>query len=549
MKSKGCLTISFLVLIVVVLSSGMADASAQELIWQNNWTASQYLTLGNTAYNTSSTNVAFSPDGEILLGAPSATQWDDQFERLEGNGTVLWSENIGGGLGSSPGTTMSLLANADGSAEVLASSGFQIAKINPDGSIAWARSASYASALIGISAQALAVTDCSSVSLINANTGQTTWQYAISQPTSNCPSPSAIADSSGNVYAVYTSYDPISQSFNGYRCLKLGATGKKVWDVLASDSPASYLRPIQPFGANSTLVYINTLDTTMVVALNATNGSAAWTASGYGLGVVTASGEPIVLNASEIQSLNITTGKPHWSQTAPVAADDIFDVATVTGNDILFESYDGNPSMLARLNASTGAIVWSVALPQSDSFGDTLEPVAVGEITGPTVVAVLKPFSQSAPPVLEEVNFATGQLLGQIPFATSSQGVNSTSVLAGSSGIAAAAVTLAPTSGQLRVRMLNAATGATLWETVDSSTPVAVSPAATGVAVGGSTGCRHSQQFILVKSEFSRLRSCRCIRHVDWSTALERNAVQPQPRIHLLVRSHGGSLGECIRDL
>jgi hypothetical protein len=490
MKStKGIFLMSVLVLIVTVLSLGVESSRAQEVIWQNDWTVPQYLTLGLGGYASDGTNVAFSPDGEILLGAPSATLWDDHFERVESNGTLRWSRNVGGGFGSSYGAAMGLIANADGSAEVLASSGSAVVKINPDGSIAWLHPTSLASALVKVPTQSIALTDCNSISLIDTDTGQTVWLYQISQLTNSCPSPIAVADSSGNVYVGYASYDPTTKLLDGYRSLELDTSGNKVWDVLVSASFA-----VQPFGVGSGLVYLNqnacngsVCAAPAVVALQSTNGNQAWNVSGSGIGIVTSAGAPIVMNGSQIERLSATTGQPSWSQNSPVTINTSSSVASVIGSDILVGWYGSPPSGLARLDAGTGALIWSATVPQVDSYGDELETIAVGEIAGPTVIAVLRPFSLTAPPVLEELDFTTGQLLGQIPLVPTAQGVSGNSMLVGSNNIAAATVVSTPNGGQLRVRMLAASTGAPEWETADTSTPVAASPVwPIGVAAGGS---------------------------------------------------------------
>lgn len=485
--TTGFFSSSAIVPVVAILSIGAESGYAQNLIWQNEWEVPQYLSTGYPNYANGSTNVAFSSNGEILLGAPSPTLHDDQFERIESDGTVRWSNNIGGGSGSAYNDPTSLLANADGSAYALANYGGNIVKINPDGSIAWERSEYWEYALISVSTQTIAATDCNSITLIDASTGQTLWQYEISQPASNCPSPNAVADGAGNIYAGYTVYNS-NQTVSGYRCLKLDTNGTLIWDVLASPSYA-----VQPFGASSTLVYLNpvannisTSNASTIVALQSSTGKQAWSASGYGLGTVASTGALIVLNGSQIESLNALTGQPNWSQNAPVATNDFFDVVNVIGNDIFLESNGSPSSRLARLDAGTGAVIWSAALPQTDSFGNGLESIAVGEIAGPAVAAVLAPVSQSSPPILEKINFATGQLLGPIAVAATAQGVNGNSTLAGSNNIAGAAVAVTPGGGQLRVRMLNSSTGTTAWETADTSTAVAVSPVATGVATGGS---------------------------------------------------------------
>ncbi len=464
-----------------------AQLAAQQPIWENDWTVSAPPTLGLAPWSSpAGTLVAFSPDGEILLGAPSASLLDDQFTRLTAAGTLRWVVNLGGINGASRDGSGLLFANADGSAYVTSDDMVSLTKINSDGSVAWTGRIPGGGAPNAVLAQSIAVADCSRITMLDANSGQTIWQYAIVYPGSKCPWPSVIADSGGNVYAVYATYDPATQAINGVRTLKLNAAGQRLWEVAAAASNFWV-----PFGVDATHLYLNeiaaSIDEDHVAALRTTDGSTAWLAAGQGLAQIGSPAEPIVVTANAVHRLTAASGQARWSQSISFDVPATPPIASAANGDVLF-GVNSPQSALYRLNGNSGAIVWSVNMPGTDTFGNGLSLLAVGPVQSGNVLAVLKPLSPSAPPVLQPVSFASGQLLAQIAVPAAPQGISATSALDPSGDLVSAALAPTPVGAQLRVRRLAGSTGATLWETVDTHDRFFLDPQAyTGIGIGDNT--------------------------------------------------------------
>lgn len=443
---------------LIVLALPMSVV-AQSMIWSNPWTVQappslstrylpSYFPFGPPPF----LSTAFAGNGDVLIGGIVFNN-DLQIARLSPAGSLLWSVDFpaavyytyGFGLGA-------ILAAPDGGAYVTVGDPTYddtlLLRIGADGSVVW-ESQSSPWWLAMPDSQTLVSAGCCSIIAFDATTGVVLWQYALSGNSNTYPFAGGIvADSSGNVYATV----PDGGGFDG---LAFDSAGHLKWKVPVGGNPASAL--VSPVAVSSGQLFIKAGAET--IALNASDGSAAWNAASSLLAMAGNPAEPVVTANGSIQRLAAATGQPLWTQTFAGAVS----FANLAGGSILV----GSGNAVTALSPNTGSTHWSTTIPSQDGNGNSLNLQAVGAGGAGTILAVAGAgYGFAAPVYLQPIDSQTGQL-GTPPAVTAKipEGVYAAESVDEDSGhIASVALSSNAGTPEIRVRRLDANTGSTLWE-------------------------------------------------------------------------------------
>jgi outer membrane protein assembly factor BamB len=434
---------------------------AQSVIWSNPWTvqaspslSARYLPSYSPFGPPPFLSTAFAGNGDVLIGGVAFNN-DLQVARLSPAGNLLWSIDVpaavyytyGFGLGA-------ILAAPDGGAYVTVGDPTYgdtlLLRIGGDGSVVW-ESQSSPWWLAMPDSQTLVGAGCCSITAFDATTGVVLWQYVLSGNSNTYPFAGGIvADSSGNVYTSV----PDGGGFDG---LALDSAGQLKWKVPVGGNPASAL--VSPVAVSSGRLFFKAGAET--IALNASDGSAAWNAASSLLAMAGNPAEPVVTANGSIQRLAAATGQPLWTQTFPGSVS----FANFAEGSILV----GSGNAMTALNPDTGSTQWSTTIPSQDGSGNSLNLQAVGSGGSGTILAVASAgYGFAVPVFLQPIDSQTGQL-GTPPAITAKipEGVyEADSVEEDSGHIASVALSSNAGTPEIRVRRLNSSAGATLWESV-----------------------------------------------------------------------------------
>jgi outer membrane protein assembly factor BamB len=436
------------------------SSDAQSVIWSNPWTVQlvpSLNTLPQFGYSPFGPppfiSTAFAGNGDVLIGGIQFNN-DLQITRLSSAGNLLWSIDIpdavyytyGMGLGA-------ILAAPDGGAFVTVgdpSDYSLLLRIGGDGSVLWLSQTS-PWWLAMPNSQTVVTAGCCSITAFDATTGVVLWQYLLSANANTYPFAGGIvADSSGNVYATVP-------DGGGFDALALDSAGQLKWKVPVDGNPAPAL--VSPMAVSSGQLFLNAGAKT--IALNASDGSAAWDAASSLLAMAGNPADPVVTANGSIQRLAAATGQPLWTQTFSGS----ISFANFVGGSILI----GSGNSVAALNPDTGSTQWSTAIPSQDGNGNSLNLKIAGAGEAGTILAVAGAgYGFAVPVFLQPIDSQTGQLetspaiTAKIP-----EGADEAESVKEDSGhIASVALGLNAGAPEIRVRRLNSSTGATLWESV-----------------------------------------------------------------------------------
>jgi outer membrane protein assembly factor BamB len=343
-------------------------------------------------------------------------------------------------------------------------------RIGADGSVLW-ESQTSPWWLAMPNSQTVVAAGCCSITAFDATTGAVLWQYPLSGNSNTYPFAGGIvADSSGNVYATVP-------DGGGFDALALDIAGQLKWKIPVGGNPAATL--VSPVAVSSGQLFLQAGPE--IIALNASDGSAAWSAASSFLAMAGSPAEPVVTANGSIQRLAAATGQPLWTQA--------FSGSVSFANFAEGSLIVGSGNAVTALNPDTGSTQWSTTIPSQDGSGNSLNLQAAGAGGAGTILAVAGAgYGFAVPVFLQPIDSQTGQLetspaiTAKIPV-----GVNEdSSVKDGDGNIASVALDLNAGKSEIRVRRVDAATGATMWESVQPLDGFSA-PAIPTVASGGGT--------------------------------------------------------------
>jgi hypothetical protein len=449
----------------LALSANPTLGAAQALIWNNGWTVQAPPALQHNIYSSSELQlqapVSISPDGEVVIREASQSTLDDQFVRFSSTGAVRWRVNLGNEGSTWDPVQGAMVANPDGSAFVATQEGAALARIESNGTITWSDSIDTVF-LASASTQVVEVQGCNSVVALDALLGQSLWEYSFANSTGQCAASGLMTDATGNAYAEFSvTLVASNPMMSEVHLLKFDPNGKMLWEQVQL-TPNS----VQLVGLGATRVYLN-LDAgysqLSVQALSTGDGSVAWTSNGAaGLGMAGTPAELFVSSSAGVQRLASSDGSPRWTQA-------VFNSGTSSTVSAFSGFSDYAIVGASQVDANTGTVNWTAALPTADASGNYLFYIASGLLADGSIVFAASPIAGAAPPVFQRVNSASGALRGQIPVESGAQGILAESIVADPQTIAATVPVWTQAGLALRLRALNSSDGSLRWETVDDS--------------------------------------------------------------------------------
>ena len=423
-------------------------AAATSVLWRNDWYGSAPLSMNHIDLSTrigGSVSIAFAPDGDVLLAAPSVHMLRsyrnyEQIVRRRRDGTVRWASSIGYGGEGIPST---LYPETDGGATVLLhapGSPRMIVRLDANGDVVWRRSVS-GSRLHRMSPSFFATASCSRASFLEASNGNVVWQRVMGPDA--CMDGGSQVDGEGNLYVLSGAWRNGSQH---YRITRLDPSGNEVWH---RERPGGAHKMV---AIGSSSIYL--LGDDELAAVRTSDGSVAWTTPAWDVvpgGVPTP--DPLVFHAHSLTRLNAETGQPRW--TTPVQS---VRMANVVADSVLLESATGRQ----RIDLASGAILWDV--PHE---GTSIAWLAFGDLDANTVRAIGRPASLDhvAAAYLDyRIDFATGQIVSQLAAIDVQQGLDSISAMDADGDVVEFAVSQQPRYAGIHLRRVDGSTGATIWE-------------------------------------------------------------------------------------
>jgi hypothetical protein len=423
------------------LAATQAGAST---LWRTDWLTNEPPSLFQpTAPNPARRGIAFADNGDVLLGSSGSLGYADEFiTRFGSDGTLRWN-----GVVHSSYLPATVVPAADGGAFATfeASLGYA-ARFDAEGHTVWARGVP-AGSLVPIDGERVAATDCQSASVLDAATGVVRWHRLVAW--NNGCEGGIVVDAS----TIYTIAPRQSGAlYFGQRLAAFDFEGNVRWQ-----SDADIAEDASLIGAGDLNLYLRTSDETIAVRRN--DGSIAWRAPASGWILAGASREPIVDSPDGIESLDAADGHVRW--TAPIGAH--VDPIALIGDAIVALTSGG----LSRINPETGAIAWTVQLPEQSPDGNDLHWIAMGGLASGAFSVVASTYDMR--PFVQRVDLASGALAGVVDVPSITQGISGSSVREGADVVGMHL----DNSNVLRMIDVNADTGGVRWT---SRTPFGSSP-------------------------------------------------------------------------
>lgn len=444
---------SRLTAILVLLLS--ITAHAQAPVWSNTWRVQ----APTPFFTGTPPDFAFSADGELTFAQVGPSRLDYQYARIDVSGNARWSANLGVQFYTELGDAKPLLPYPDGSAIIGVDLGYvefsRIARVGADGSVTWIR-AIEADALVALPNQRVLAVSCASLVELDVATGNVAWQYGNpGAPAASCIRNRATSDAGGNIYAIAGESLPSNQF--QLHATKLDPAGHVIWQNALAAGTANDAALV---GESDGLLFVRTYSELRV--LHAIDGTPAWSIpfSDTTSNAVVLAGNPaeaIVIDGATASRLANDTGAARWSTELQASVSS----ATIAGGAVVALQ----SGTVARIDAASGSISWQTPLPSTDADNNALIFSGAGLMGPGTLVVVAGRGSFfAAPPFLQKIDFSTGQPLGTIDAAPVAQGAMASSIAEDATHIIDAAVVADSASWTARVRRLDAATGAVLWE-------------------------------------------------------------------------------------
>lgn len=438
-------------LLATLAAVALSNTVAGHAAWENAWRTSAPPAL-SVAYPAMGPNrsIAFAADGDIVLGG-QGSEFDYQVTRLGSDGTLRWSIKLPDLAGAAPAQAWKTLATDDGGAVVsLSLTEFPTtARISPDGRVLWERPIG-TSNIREMTGNRIAARTCSAIYVFDGLDGSIRWKSGITTQ-SHCD---LQVDSNSMIYVTSVAAGTI-------RLVKLDSNGNALWDV-----PSGFVEgtTVSVVAVDATQTYL--LSDSELRAYRQTDGSQTWTlpVSAESTIVMSADAtpEPIVLDSTTARRIAADTGSERWSAAivSPFRA-------ISAGSSLLIQ----NASSLASLDAGSGDQNWSSALPASDGAGHTLEWQAIGigaDNAAISVATLPRTKLLASTAFMLPIGLSSGASLPPLSIEASSSVPEPMTVSAGDAIISAAYSGSAANGSEIRVRSVDASTGATNWERVEA---------------------------------------------------------------------------------
>ncbi|MBA8887217.1 hypothetical protein FHW12_001431 [Dokdonella fugitiva] len=448
MRSTSHYRCSALAFVAAFILAGAIDARADDA-WSNPWHASAPPTLSPTqALGKPQVTVGFAADGDVLLSGHTFTGVDGTLTRVAGDGSLRWSSNVR--------STASLFASAvqadDGGAiaafgsseGVSRDDGNFLVRFDPSGARRWSRFIA-TGWLARVGATRLANAGCATLTMLDVDSGDVLWQRPYGAPDWDCRGGGLVGDGAGNLYAAFEIPSGVG-AISGSRLVRIDADGREAWNIAVAGSG---IRSVP--GTVGSIVL--TTDATTIQGRSIADGHVVWQAAiGNGervLGVVGASGDPVLVSYGSIRVLAAASGDERWSQAAHVTGADIVGGALIVAGD----------STLERLDAATGTQAWSTAFTDPIWFG-------AGGYDG-TTFAIVSTSAWLQPPTVSRFDFASGTTTSTPTAPPIAQPVEGSTAFMADGRALGIGVTGKGGDYAIHLRALDTPTGTTDWEAVD----------------------------------------------------------------------------------
>ncbi|MEO5625452.1 MAG: PQQ-binding-like beta-propeller repeat protein, partial [Dokdonella sp.] len=463
MEFQRLLASAFATAAAVLSSASIAPSAHADTIWHSDWMGSTPTHVDEDSSSPSpSTVLAFGASADLLIGGAMQTPYV-QFTRLSADGALRWTTNLGTGTSGNT-NAKAMLATADGGAYVALAWNWNdaadlLVRVDSSGARLWSRRVP-SGWLLQSGTDRIVSMSCRWLTVMDAASGNVIWQRRIDANYDECVSGGVVADAQGNLYA---SFDKrIDLATSGFHTIKFDTNGTKIWDIpVANASGATVV------GMGNTLVY--ELTSTQLRGVRVGDGSVAWSVAMSGssgakvLVTEDSAREPVIIESSAVRRIAADTGTARWTQTL----DNYPRVAALVNGTIMTMAADG----FTRLDAASGAIAWESAVPLQDAAGNSLNWIGMGAAHNGHFLAVALPFAGpkgNRPPFLQSIDFASGVLSGVVPVPAVARGMSDASIVDDSGNVVSFGVDWLATAVELRMRRLNAATGAVAGESVDT---------------------------------------------------------------------------------
>lgn len=464
-------------LATAMLAALVACGAQAGTIWRNDWFVPSPQTLDAheiAGFGAKPAQVvAFADDGEAVVAALTLSGTDVQVTRRHADGSLRWVANLDA-LELFGVVVHAIRPMSDGGA-ILAwgesdwDDNDRVARIDAVGSLQWIREVP--TGWLEIAGARVVSAGCEGVSVIDADSGNLVWQRELPLFPGSCRHGGMGVDASGAVYVL----QPLGGFYDetGFRLRKYSTDGELVWSVEREDPSGS--GDLVGIGVDHAFVRTPY----RMEAFDRMSGEHAWLAYVDAVRVVlSADGlrEPIVAGGASIRRLAADGSGARW--VAPVADARVLDRI---GDSLLIAT---GTSRL-RLDAATGAVSWNVP----DGALQTTW-LGFGMLAGEGVRAIGRPWPLASPgrPLLDRVlDFATGDLLTDVPVPVQAQGVQVSRLRDPAGGIVEAAFAPSLTGTQLVTRRVDEATGSTLWQRSDAVpelSPDTLLQSGPGMAIG-----------------------------------------------------------------
>lgn len=404
----------FSILIAGLLSSSLL---AQTPIWQVSFNGSSPPFFGYMDSSVASEqrpySIRFSGDGDLLLASLTRENGLGSALRLSRSAGSTWASVLpsSGEFGAPK-----VFPDEDGGAFAVSDERNWLIKLDGNGSLVWHRSIA-AWLVVELPLGRIAVAGCQMVSVLDRLSGIVEWQWSTGIAGDRCEVTDLRLTHSGEllISLVNDRFEPNL----GSRIIMLDQAGQLLWEHLLTDQEATTI------GTDAMRVYLATTD--RITALDATAGTLLWQSSMMPGKAMLIPGNPVVPVAiadAEAVGLSAVNGGVQWNQ--PIAASD---VAAEVGGALLVSTETG----LLKMNAQSGAVEWSVTLPDVDSLGNPVAAyLALGGLRQGQLLAVARVDAADSqpPPLVQTVDFLNGQLGVALTVPDTTQANSGTALLA-----------------------------------------------------------------------------------------------------------------------
>ncbi len=436
-----------------------------QVIWSSPWTYSTPMPLDISQ----GLDLAFTADGGVIVSSAAETGFDQKTTRINPDGSLKWASSLYGYRGGVYQNIGSSIEMEDGGAIVTLKSetpyaSGEISRLDAAGNIQWSRNALVARAY-RLGASRLAYANCNVLTVADIQTGNVLWQRSFDKGL-NCQGGNAAVDGSDNVYASFAMSTGFS--ITGYRVVHTNAQGDVQWNVTAQITGGGSVA-----GIGTSVIYVQT--ETDLRALSKIDGSTLWSAPIFQDSKILVSddiaADPVVIDYNSIRRLSSTSGSEVWNVALSPCV--YCSNASTIGNAVI--SLTNSGLGLIKLDASTGATMWTSTLPTTDANSRGLTWKGFGGLANNHLLGVATAYAAGARTAhFQGIDFDTGVMTSALTTPPTVQGVYASSVADGND-VFDAGYGSDQSGKTLRLRRLDTTTGAPIWATSVPAFPAQVS--------------------------------------------------------------------------